>query len=43
MSLIAQIEEELKTAMRARNQERTDALRLTLASLRRRRRRCSAR
>jgi uncharacterized protein len=34
MSLIAQIEEELKTAMRARNQERTDALRLTLASLR---------
>jgi len=34
MSLIVQIEEELKTAMRARNQERTDALRLTLASLR---------
>ena len=34
MSLIARIEEELKTAMRARDQERTDALRLTLASLR---------
>jgi uncharacterized protein YqeY len=34
MSLIARIEEELKTAMRAREQERTDALRLTLASLR---------
>jgi uncharacterized protein YqeY len=28
------IEEELKTAMRARERERTDALRLTLASLR---------
>jgi uncharacterized protein len=34
MSLIARIEQELKTAMRAREQERTDALRLTLASLR---------
>jgi uncharacterized protein YqeY len=34
MSLIARIEEELKTAMRGRDQERTDALRLTLASLR---------
>jgi uncharacterized protein len=34
MSLIARLEEELKTAMRARDQERTDALRLTLASLR---------
>jgi uncharacterized protein YqeY len=34
MSLIARIEEELKTAMRARDRERTDALRLTLASLR---------
>jgi uncharacterized protein len=34
MSLIARIEDELKTAMRARDQERTDALRLTLASLR---------
>jgi len=34
MSLIGRIEEELKTAMRARDQERTDALRLTLASLR---------
>jgi uncharacterized protein YqeY len=34
MSLIARIEEELKTAMRARDQERTDALRLTLSSLR---------
>jgi len=34
MSLIARIEEELKTAMRARDQERTDALRLTLAALR---------
>jgi uncharacterized protein YqeY len=34
MSLIARIEEELKTAMRARDQERTDTLRLTLASLR---------
>jgi uncharacterized protein YqeY len=34
MSLIARIEEELKTAMRARDKERTDALRLTLASLR---------
>jgi uncharacterized protein len=34
VSLIVRIEEELKTAMRARDQERTDALRLTLASLR---------
>jgi len=34
VSLIARIEEELKTAMRARDKERTDALRLTLASLR---------
>lgn len=34
MSLIVRIEEELKAAMRARDQERTDALRLTLASLR---------
>jgi uncharacterized protein YqeY len=34
MSLIARIEEELKSAMRAREQERTDALRLTLSSLR---------
>jgi uncharacterized protein YqeY len=34
MSLIQRIEEELKTAMRARDQERTDVLRLTLASLR---------
>jgi len=34
MSLIARFEVELKTAMRARDQERTDALRLTLASLR---------
>jgi uncharacterized protein YqeY len=34
MSLIARIEQELKAAMRARDQERTDALRLTLASLR---------
>jgi len=34
MTLIARIEEELKSAMRAREQERTDALRLTLASLR---------
>jgi uncharacterized protein len=34
MSLIARLEEELKTAMRARDQQRTDALRLTLASLR---------
>jgi uncharacterized protein YqeY len=34
MSLIARLEEELKTAMRARDQERTDALRLTLAALR---------
>jgi uncharacterized protein len=34
MSLIARIESELKEAMRARDRERTDALRLTLASLR---------
>ena len=34
MSLIERIEGELKAAMRARDQERTDALRLTLASLR---------
>jgi uncharacterized protein YqeY len=34
MSLIEQIEEELKTAMRARDRDRTDVLRLTLASLR---------
>jgi uncharacterized protein YqeY len=34
MSLIEQIEEELKAAMRARDQELTGVLRLTLASLR---------
>jgi uncharacterized protein len=34
MSLIEKIEGELKLAMRARERERTDALRLTLASLR---------
>jgi uncharacterized protein YqeY len=34
MSLIARIEDELKSAMRARDQERTDVLRLTLTSLR---------
>jgi uncharacterized protein YqeY len=34
MSLIERIEEELKTAMRARDRERTDVLRLTLSSLR---------
>jgi uncharacterized protein len=34
MSLIARIEDELKQAMRAREQERTDTLRMTLASLR---------
>jgi uncharacterized protein len=34
VSLIQRIEEELKAAMRARDQERTDVLRLTLASLR---------
>jgi uncharacterized protein YqeY len=34
MSLIARLEDELKAAMRARDQERRDALRLTLASLR---------
>jgi uncharacterized protein YqeY len=34
MSLIEHIEDELKEAMRARDQERTDTLRMTLASLR---------
>ena len=34
MSLIARIEDELKSAIRARAQDRTDVLRLTLASLR---------
>jgi uncharacterized protein YqeY len=34
MSLIAQIEDEMKEAMRARDAERRDALRLILASLR---------
>jgi uncharacterized protein YqeY len=34
MSLIVRIEEELKAAMRAREQERTDTLRLVLSSLR---------
>ena len=34
MSLIVRIEDELKAAMRAREQERTDTLRMTLASLR---------
>ena len=34
MSLIARIEDELKQAMRARDQVRTDTLRMTLASLR---------
>jgi hypothetical protein len=34
MSLIARLEEGLTNAMRARDQERTDTLRLTLASLR---------
>jgi uncharacterized protein len=34
MSLIARIEEELKTAMQARQSQRTGALRLTLAALR---------
>jgi uncharacterized protein YqeY len=34
MSLIARIEDELKNAMRSRDQERTGVLRLTLASLR---------
>jgi uncharacterized protein len=34
VSLIERIEQELKNAMRARDQERTDVLRLTLASLR---------
>jgi uncharacterized protein YqeY len=34
MSLIVRIEEELKDAMRARDQERTGTLRMTLSSLR---------
>jgi uncharacterized protein YqeY len=34
MSLIARIEDELTLAMRARDQERTDTLRMTLSSLR---------
>ena len=34
MSLIEWIEDELKSAMRARDRDRTDVLRLTLASLR---------
>lgn len=34
MSLIERIEDELKQAMRARDRERTDTLRLTLVSLR---------
>lgn len=34
MSLITEIEDEIKDAMRARDQLRTDTLRLTLASLR---------
>jgi uncharacterized protein len=34
MSLIEQIENELKSAMRARDRDRTDVLRLTLSSLR---------
>ena len=34
MSLIERIESELKDAMRARDQDRTDVLRLTLSSLR---------
>jgi uncharacterized protein YqeY len=34
VSLIARIEDELKQAMRARDQERTDTLRMTLSSLR---------
>jgi uncharacterized protein len=34
VSLIARIEEELRAAMRAREQVRTDTLRMTLASLR---------
>jgi uncharacterized protein len=34
MSLIERIESELKEAMRARDQDRTDVLRLTLSSLR---------
>jgi uncharacterized protein YqeY len=34
MSLIERIEDELKSAMRARDGDRTDVLRLTLASLR---------
>ena len=34
MSLIAEIEDEIKESMRARDQLRTDTLRLTLAALR---------
>jgi uncharacterized protein YqeY len=34
VTLIARIEDELKQAMRARDRERTDTLRMTLASLR---------
>ena len=34
MSLIARIEDDLKAAMRARDKERTNTLRMTLASLR---------
>ena len=34
MSLIARLEDELRTAMRARDEERRDALRLILSSLR---------
>ena len=34
MTLIARIEDELRSAMRARDRERADALRLTLAALR---------
>jgi uncharacterized protein YqeY len=34
MSLIGRIEDELQAAMRARDRERTDTLRMTLASLR---------
>ena len=34
MSLIVRIEDELQQAMRARDRERTDTLRITLASLR---------
>ena len=42
MSLIAEIEDEIKESMRARDQLRTDTLRLTLAVPPRRRRRSSA-